>query len=94
MNVIKFSIPRDYYVKLDNILVSDDKQGFKLIQATSGFDLLEKAIQVFDLPYHPYELYSTYHGNQILPTRIDQLAVIPPEHEFILLKVRSYSSSS
>ena len=92
MNVITFSTPREYYVKLDNILVSEDKQGFKLIRATSGFDLLEKAIALFGLPPRPFELYSTHHG--ILPTRIDQLDVIPPDHEFILLKVRSYSSSS
>jgi len=79
---------------LDNILVSEDKQGFKLIHATSGSDLLEKAIALFGLPPRPFELYSTHHGNHILPTRIDQLDVIPPEHEFVLLKVRSYSSSS
>jgi hypothetical protein len=92
MNVI--TITHGYYVKLDNMLIPDDKKGYRFIQATSGFELLEKAIQVFDLPHKNFQLVSSHLDIKSPPMRLDQLEEIPPEHEFILLRIKPYSSSS
>jgi hypothetical protein len=86
MNVV--TITRSYYVKLDNMLIPDDKKGYRLIQATSGFDLLEKAIRLFDLPHMNFQLVSSHIDTKISTMRLDQLEEIPLEHEFILLRVK------
>jgi len=92
MNVV--TIARSYYVKLDNMLVPDDKKGYRLIQATSGFDLLEKAIRLFNLPHRNFQLVSSCLDIKSSMLRLDQLEDIPIEHEFILLRVKPHSSSS
>uniref|UniRef100_A0A6C0KRU1 Uncharacterized protein n=1 Tax=viral metagenome TaxID=1070528 RepID=A0A6C0KRU1_9ZZZZ len=89
MNVVTISSPRNYYVKLDNMLIPNDKKGYRLIQATSGFDLLEKAIKVFELPHMHFQLVSSFLDKDLLRyVRLDQLETIPAEHEFIYLRVR------
>ena len=88
MNIVKISTPRDYYVKLDNMLVPDDKKGYRMIQATSGFDLLEKSIHAFNLPHSHFQLVSSNLDKKAQQVRLDQLSIIPVEHEFILLRVR------
>ena len=94
MNVVSISNSRNYYVKLDNMLIPDDKKGYRLIEATSGPNLLEKAIRLFDLPHHNFQLVSSYLDTNVSHMRLDQLEEIPLEHEFILLRVKPYSSSS
>ena len=92
MNVV--TITRNFYVKLDNMLVPDDKKGYRLIQATSGSDLLEKAICIFGLPHMNFQLVSSHIDSKLSTMRLDQLEEIPLEHEFILLRIKPYSSSS
>lgn len=94
MNVVSISNPRNYYVKLDNMIIPDDKKGFRLIEATSGFDLLEKAIRLFNLPHRNFQLVSSHLDIKSPYMRLDQMNDIPFEHEFILLRVKPYSSSS
>jgi len=92
MNVV--TITRGYYVKLDNMLIPDHKKGYRFIQATSGSDLLKKAIEIFDLPHMNFQLVSSHVDTKLSTMRLDQLEEIPLEHEFILLRIKPYSSSS
>lgn len=88
MNVVSISKPRNYYVKLDNMLIPHDKKGFRLIEATSGSDLLEKAIRIFGLPHSNFQLISSHMDITSPRLRIDLMTNIPLEHEFILLRVK------
>jgi hypothetical protein len=93
MNVVTITT-RNYYVKLDNMIIPHDKKGYRLIEATSGPHLLEKAIRIFGLPHDNFQLVSSHIDTKLSTMRLDQLEEIPLEHEFILLRVKPHSSSS
>jgi len=93
---------RIYYIKLDNITShKQENPGYKRITAVSGSDAKEKALHLFkcrETPEIEMQLWSTHRVLQSVPFRVDHLAHIPPEHEFLILRAvhrpSIYSSSS
>jgi hypothetical protein len=81
----------DYYVKLDNVIPQNSNRiGFKRITASSGPDLVAKAMIVFNIiaPPRCVQLWSSCLTPH--PVRLDHLPVIPAEYEFIWLRIRAY----
>ena len=79
---------RDYYVKLDNILPANaDCIGYKRISATSGKELLARAYSWFHIQADSSQLQLWSAGTFLHSVRVDHLAVIPPEHEFLYLRI-------
>ena len=79
---------RDYYVKLDNVLSTNPEHiGYKCISATSGYELLERARAWFQIEADSSHLQLWAAGTFLHPVRIDNLSVIPHEHEFIMLRI-------
>ena len=79
---------RDYYIKLDNILPAHaDCVGYKCISATSGKELLERARIWFHIHADSSQLQLWTAGTFLHSVRVDHLAVIPPEHEFLYLRI-------
>lgn len=79
---------RDYYIKLDNILPARaDCIGYKRISATSGQTLLEQACVWFDIRVDHSQLQLWSAGTFLHSMRVDHLAIIPPEHEFLYLRI-------
>ena len=79
---------REYYVKLDNILPAGlDCIGYKCISATSGKELLERARIWFHIQADSSQFQLWSAGTSLHSVRVDHLAVIPPEHEFLYLRV-------
>ena len=78
----------DYYVKLDNILPANaDCIGYKRISATSSKELLERARVWFHIQADSSQLQLWSAGTFLHSVRVDHLAVIPPEHEFLYLRI-------
>ena len=79
---------REYYVKLDNILPANaDCVGYKCISATSGKELLERARIWFHIHIDSSQLQLWSAGTFLHSVRVDHLVVIPPEHEFLQLRI-------
>jgi hypothetical protein len=79
---------RDYYIKLDNILpANNDCVGYKCISATSGRDLLERARIWFHIRVDVSRLQLWTASTFLHSVRVDQLAVIPLDHEFLYLRI-------
>jgi hypothetical protein len=79
---------RDYYIKLDNILPANaDCIGYKCISATSGKELLERARIWFHIRADLSQLQLWSAGTFLHSARVDHLAVIPLEHEFLSLRI-------
>ena len=79
---------REYYVKLDNILPAGlDCIGYKCISATSGKELLERARIWFHIQVDSSQLQLWTAGTYLHSVRVDHLAVIPLEHEFLQLRI-------
>ena len=79
---------RYYYVKLDNILPANaDCMGYKRISATSGRDLLEQARIWFHIRVDVSRLQLWTASTFLHSVRVDQLAVIPLDHEFLYLRI-------
>lgn len=77
-----------YYVKLDNILPANaDCVGYKRFSATSGPTLLEQARVWFDIRVDVSRLQLWTASTFLHSVRIDDLIVIPPEHEFLYLRI-------
>lgn len=77
-----------YYVKLDNILPANaDCVGYKRFSATSGRDLLEQARVWFDIRVDVSRLQLWTASTYLHSVRVDDLTVIPPEHEFLYLRI-------
>ena len=77
-----------YYVKLDNILPANaDCVGYKRFSATSGRDLLEQARVWFDIRVDVSRLQLWTASTFLHSVRVDDLTVIPPEHEFLYLRI-------
>jgi hypothetical protein len=73
-----------YYVKLENVTVSDNLKGYIAIDARAPSDLLEQIRDTYGIKSAGIELWSS-QGRQGL--RLDTLEVIPKEHEFIWVRV-------
>jgi len=79
---------REYYVKLDNVFSSNPNHaGYKCISATSGYELLERARAQFNIETTTFQVQLWATGTFLRPVRIDTLTIIPPEHEFIYLRI-------
>lgn len=79
---------RDYYIKLDNILPANAECiGYKCISATSGSELLECARTWFHIRADVSRLQLWSAGTFLNSVRVDHLAIIPPEHEFLYLRI-------
>jgi hypothetical protein len=79
---------RDYYVKLDNVLSTNpDHAGYKCISAHSGYELLERACSRFCIQTDSFSIQLWAAGTFLCPVRIDTLASIPLEYEFIYLRI-------
>lgn len=79
---------RDYYIKLDNILPANaDCVGYKCISATSGKELLERARIWFHIRVDLSQLQLWSACTYLHSVRVDHLAVIPLEHEFLYLRI-------
>jgi hypothetical protein len=77
-----------YYVKLDNILPANaDCVGYKRFSATSGRDLLEQARIWFHIHVDVSRLQLWTASTYLHSVRIDHLASIPLEHEFLYLRI-------
>ena len=77
-----------YYVKLDNILPANaDCIGYKRFLATSGRNLLEQARVWFDIRVDVSRLQLWTASTYLHSVRVDDLTVIPPEHEFLYLRI-------
>jgi len=79
---------RDYYIKLDNILPANaDCVGYKRFSATSGRDLLEQARIWFHIGVDVSQLQLWTACTYLHSVRVDDLASIPFEHEFLYLRI-------
>jgi len=79
---------RYYYVKLDNILPANaDCMGYKRISATSGQELLEHARIWFHIRVDVSRLQLWTASTFLHSVRVDHLASIPLEHEFLYLRI-------
>jgi hypothetical protein len=79
---------RYYYVKLDNILPANpDCMGYKRISATSGQELLEQARIWFHIRVDVSRLQLWTASTFLHSVRVDHLASIPLEHEFLYLRI-------
>ena len=77
-----------YYVKLDNILPANaDCMGYKRFSATSGLELLEQARIWFHIHVDVSRLQLWTASTYLHSVRVDDLTVIPPEHEFLYLRI-------
>ena len=77
-----------YYVKLDNILPANaDCVGYKRFSATSGRDLLEQARVWFDIRVDVSRLQLWTASTFLHSVRVDDLTIIPLEHEFLYLRI-------
>jgi hypothetical protein len=86
---MEYGEEREFYVRLHNICsLNQELRGFKLIKASSGEELLDKACNYFriNVRFKPqlqiWSANSIYHRNA---TRIDTLQTIPREFEFVWL---------
>ena len=87
---------RCYYIKLDNILSENPSLNrYHLIKATSGPDLLQKAIALYGFKESAktqLQIWSSIPQWLQPSLRIDTLDIIPEGHEFLWLRAQSSSS--
>jgi hypothetical protein len=87
---------RCYYIKLDNILSENPSLNrYHLIKATSGPDLLQKAINLYGFKESAktqLQIWSSIPQWLQPSLRIDILDIIPEGHEFLWLRAQSSSS--
>jgi hypothetical protein len=79
---------RQYYVKIDNIAVSDDLKGFKMIKATTAAEIKDRIYELYNFNENAkkhIQLWSAPLGvsNRI---RLDTLITIPKQYEEIYVR--------
>ena len=78
----------DYYVKLDSMIATrPDQQGYRRISASSGQQLLIRALLQFEMPPSPFYRYQLW-SSSVRSVRIDPLWAIPAEYEFFQLRIQ------
>jgi hypothetical protein len=94
MQVDTIRTKKDYYVKLENFIVEDIALlSYKRIQASSGPELLKEVIAYYGFNpsyYSSLQLWSSPNRTTSATIRLDQLAEIPEEVEFVW--ARGYSA--
>lgn len=78
---------RSYYVKIDNMNVSDELKGYKMLNASTPRELLKyvkKYYNLEDLPNIQVQLWSNqmYGG-----VRLDIMEEIPKKYEFMWVRI-------
>jgi hypothetical protein len=76
-----------YYVKVDNIIVPKELEGYKAFEANNSKDLLEKIKKYYGLRDSPEFSIQLWSSQSSLGTRLDILEKIPKEYEFLWVKV-------
>lgn len=80
--------PYRYYVKVDNIIVSDEYKSIKLFEAYNTKELISKICEYYGFKSNnkiTIQLWSAQMG-AVLRERLDILEVIPGSYEFIWVR--------
>jgi hypothetical protein len=78
---------RRYYVKIDNVNVSDDLKGYKAIESVSIDELKRKILEYYKfniINKNDIELWTQQNGNGI---RLDILKEIPSNIEYMYIRI-------
>jgi len=92
---------RQFFVRSDNIMKKGSYMGIKIIRATSGQELLEKACIAYELPWPPIQpngkgpfsihLWSGQLGMQNR-IRVDNLTIIPSHISEVWLRFSDHQT--
>ena len=79
--------PRNYYVRIDNMTVPDELKGYKSMEASSPQELLEKVKEYYGFNTKPKASIQLWSSKMYGGVRLDTMAQIPKEYEFIWVRV-------
>jgi hypothetical protein len=79
--------PRTYYVRIDNMTVPDELKGYKSMEASSPGELLAKVKEYYGFNAKPTADIQLWSGQKYTGVRLDTMAQIPKEYEFVWVRI-------
>jgi hypothetical protein len=79
---------RTFYVKIDNIMINKEDNGYKAIMAETGYELLDEVIKVYGFNEGKKENIQiwSHQLSNINAVRLDTMNKIPSEYEFVYVR--------